>query len=261
MGDTYLDVRRRLELGQVVLFSGTPCQAAGLRGFLRKDYENLFVIDIICHGVPSGKLFRDYIAYEESERGGKITSFRFRDKSQGWRLHGAMTLDNRETVYFEPEDSSYYQMFLNSYTYRENCYACPYACDHRPGDITIGDYWCVELVHPELLSENGGPLDHESGTSCLIINNENGRRLLEEYGAGITRWPSLYEKAAKYNRQLTAPSARKAEREKVLTLSRQGYKNVEKWYRSRLRVIRLKRSIRAAVPRCVKDVIKSLLGR
>ncbi len=257
----YPDVRRRLAEGQTVLFSGTPCQVAGLKGFLRKEYENLFTVDIICHGVPGGKLFRDYISFEEEKRGAKITSFRFRDKSQGWKLHGAMTLDSGETVYFEPEESSYYQMFLNSYTYRENCYSCPYASDHRPGDVTIGDYWCVELVHPELLRENGGQLDHESGTSCLIVNNERGEQLLRQFGQGIVRWPSTYENAAKYNRQLTAPSSLKPEREIVLAMARESYETVDAWYQRRLRKIKMKRAVRRAVPRPVKKLLRKLLGR
>lgn len=258
---SYPDVRRRLAEGQTVLFSGTPCQVAGLKGFLRKEYENLFTVDIICHGVPGGKLFRDYISFEEKKRGAKITSFRFRDKSQGWKLHGAMTLDSGEAVYFEPEESSYYQMFLNSYTYRENCYSCPYASDHRPGDVTIGDYWCVELVHPELLRENGGQLDHESGTSCLIVNNERGEQLLRQFGQGIVRWPSTYENAAKYNRQLTAPSSLKPERETVLTMARESYETVDAWYQRRLRKIKMKRAVRRAVPRPVKKLLRKLLGR
>lgn len=257
----YPDVRRRLAEGQTVLFSGTPCQVAGLKGFLRKEYENLFTVDIICHGVPGGKLFRDYISFEEKKRGAKITSFRFRDKSQGWKLHGAMTLDSGETVYFEPEESSYYQMFLNSYTYRENCYSCPYASDHRPGDVTIGDYWCVELVHPELLRENGGQLDHESGTSCLIVNNERGEQLLRQFGQGIVRWPSTYENAAKYNRQLMAPSSLKPERETVLAMARESYETVDAWYQRRLRKIKMKRAVRRAVPRPVKKLLRKLLGR
>ena len=261
MEGIYPDVRRQLEAGQTVLFSGTPCQVAGLRGYLGKDYDNLFAIDIICHGVPSAKLFRDYIAFEEQKRGEKICAFRFRDKSQGWKLHGAMTLENGKTVYFEPEDSSYYQMFLNSYTYRENCYSCPYACDRRPGDITIGDYWCVELVHPELLRENGGPLNHEAGVSCLIVNSPKGHLLLDTFGHGIIRWASTYENAAKYNRQLTAPSQRKPERETVLSLCREDYALADKWYHRRLRPIKLKRAIRAAVPRPVKNLIKKVLRK
>jgi hypothetical protein len=172
-----------------------------------------------------------------------------------------MTLENGKKIHFEPEESSYYQMFLNSYTYRENCYQCPYASDYRPGDITICDYWCVELVHPELLRENGGPLSHEAGVSCLIINNSKGRRLLEEFGSGIVKWESTYEKASKYNRQLIAPSQRKPEREMVLSLCRENYSKVDKWYHRRLRPIKIRRAIRAAVPRSVKNLIKKVLRK
>ncbi len=261
LGNTYPEVRRRLESGQTVLFSGTPCQAAGLRGFLRKEYENLFILDIICHGVPSVKLFQDYIAFTEKKQNQSITGFRFRDKSAGWKLHGSMTLANGKVLSFEPEESSYYQMFLNSYTYRENCYTCPYASDHRPGDITIGDYWCIELVHPELLAESGGPLDSAMGVSCLIVNSPKGCELLERYGKGIHRWESSYENASKYNRQLTAPSQMKPERQTVLALSREDYEKVEKWYRRRLRPIQIKRALRGAVPKPVKRLLRRILRR
>ena len=123
--------------------------------------------------------------------GKKIVGFQFRDKSKGWKLFGKILCENEdgtlETRYFEPEEPSYYQMFLNFYTYRENCYSCPYACDNRQGDITIGDYWCAELVHPELISENGGPLEHENGTSCMIINNIHGQEMLRRFGEGIEK--------------------------------------------------------------------------
>ena len=257
----YPQVLADLKNGCQVLFSGTPCQVAGLKGFLQKDYENLYTIDLICHGVPSQQLFSQYIAFEESKHKSKITTFKFRDKKQGWKLHGSMVLENGETVYFDPEESSYYQLFLNSYTYRENCYSCPYASDHRPGDVTIGDYWCVELVHPELMAENGGPIEHEKGVSCLIANNEKGQAILAEFGNGIKCWRSSYENASKYNRQLTSSSEMKDERAIVLALAREDYHNLDNWYRKRLIPIKIKRRVRRAVPRQVKDFIKKLLGK
>lgn len=261
LGNTYKEVRKHLENGKIVLFSGTPCQGAGLRGYLGKNYNNLFIVDIVCHGVPSAKLFQDYIAHEEKKRNVKINSFRFRDKSQGWKLYAAMELDNGQIAYLEPEQSSYYQMFLDSYTYRENCYECPYASVHRPGDITIGDYWCVELVHPELLKENGGTIEHEIGVSCLIINNKKGHILMETFGNGVSMWSSTYENASKYNRQLISPSARKPERETVLSLAKNNYAEVEKWYWCKRYPIIFKRTIRAAIPRPVKNVLKKILHK
>ena len=266
IGTIYRDVQEQLNAGKTVLFSGTPCQAAGLRGFLRKAYDNLFVVDIVCHGVPSLQFFRDYLRLTEEKCGGRIVDFRFRDKSTGWKLHGRMTVETADgqakPVYFEPEESSYYQMFLNSYTYRENCYSCPYAGGDRPGDVTIGDYWCIDLVHPEYLTQQGGRFDEQRGVSCLIINSARGRELLARFGQGIAREPSSYEQAAKYNAQLTRPSVLKEERAQVLALYRDGgYAQVEKWYQKRLRKIRFVRGLRAAVPRWAKDGIKSLLKR
>lgn len=259
MHGIYSEVLADLKHGKTVLFSGTPCQVAGLKGFLQKDYSNLYTVDIICHGVPSEQLFQQYIAFEESKHNLKITDFRFRDKNQGWKLHGSMTFNTNETIYFEPENSSYYQLFLNSYTYRENCYSCPYASDHRPGDITIGDYWCIELVHPELLTENGGMIDHEKGVSCMIVNNDKGNELLSKYGSDIKCWKSSYENASKYNCQLTAASLLKEERNVVLKLVQNNYKSLDTWYRKRLIPIKIKRFLRSRIPKPLKEQLKKLL--
>lgn len=265
IGYSYSDVRERLMRGEHVLFSGTPCQISGLNAFLGRDYENLFTVDIVCHGVPSGQMFRDYIAYTEKRLGGRITEYRFRDKSEGWKLHGQLTLrkpDGKEqSINFEPEQSSYYQMFLNAYTYRENCYSCPYACENRQGDITIGDYWCIDFVHPELVDKNGGPIREEVGVSCLIVNTAQGQKLLKKYGAGVRRYESTYEKAAKYNGQLRKPAERKAEREIVFRLYAESYDQLAKWYYRRLRPIKLKRAVRRMIPKPLKKAIKGFLGR
>lgn len=265
LGDCYVQIRSLLKKGKNVLFSGTPCQVAGLYGYLGGSHKNLYTIDIICHGVPSEKMFHDYLKYIELKRKAKIIEFKFRDKALGWRLLGSMVLKDvtgKQNKYtFKPEKSSYYQMFLNSYTYRENCYQCPYAGGERPGNITIGDFWCVELVHPEICIENGGDLDYEKGASCLIINDSKGQELINIFGIGIKMWKSDYEHAAQHNGQLRCPSALKPERKIVFQMYAEGYEKVEKWYRKRqcLRVIR--RTIRRAVPRPLKNVIKKILGQ
>lgn len=264
IGKTYREAKSLLDQGISVLFSGTPCQIAGLYGFLGKDYDNLYTVDIVCHGVPSGKMFQDYLKFEETKRKGKIVDYRFRDKSQGWKLFGKMTIEDRsgtrQDVLFEPEESSFYQLFLNGYTYRENCYSCPYAGSHRSGDLTIGDFWGIEVVQPELLKENGGPLDESKGISCVIVNTEKGRKLLTDTSE-IQLFASTFENARKYNGQLREPSKIKPERESVLNLYKKSYNDLEKWYRRRLAGIRFRRSIRKAVPKGIKRVVKSLLKR
>lgn len=264
IGDCYRSARDSLEKGETVLFSGTPCQIAGLYSFLRKDYSKLYTIDIVCHGVPSEKFFQDYLTFEEQKTGKKVTDFRFRDKSKGWKLFGKMTAvdgQNKQSErFFEPEESSYYQLFLNGYTYRENCYSCPYAGGYRPGDLTIGDFWGIEVVQPELLKQNGGPLDEEKGISCLIVNTDRGMMLLKS-APEIRLYESSFEKAKKYNGQLREPSKLKPEREIALALYREGYDRLEKWYRRRLLAVRIKRGIRRAVPKWVKRGVRKLIGR
>ncbi|MCD7864670.1 MAG: Coenzyme F420 hydrogenase/dehydrogenase, beta subunit C-terminal domain [Clostridiales bacterium] len=263
-GNSFAKTKQDLIYGKQVLYSGTPCQIAGLKGYLGKEHENLYTIEIICHGVPNVDFFHSYISYIEEIHDIKVTDFRFRDKREGWKLHGSISYMKKDATegesHFEPEESSYYQMFLNSYTYRENCYSCPYASDNRQGDITIGDFWCIDLVHPELLASFPEELDEKKGISCLIINSEQGERLINQYGNGTKRWDSSYEQAAKYNAQLTHPSEMKPEREIVLNLYRSsGYAEVEKWYQNRLKKIGNRRKLVSMVPKSVKKLVRPII--
>ena len=263
MDGVYQDVKMRLEKENLVLFSGTPCQVAALKAFLKKEYKNFYTLDIICHGVPSVKLFQDYINFCEKKLRGKVKDFRFRDKSKGWKLYGRIILEgfsgNSRKLFFEPEKSSYYQMFLDMYTYRESCYKCPYASDNRQGDITIGDYWCVELVHPELINYHKNLL--EKGVSCMIINNTKGKELLQKFGYGIRKFNSTYEKASKYNAQLCEPSELKLEREKVFRKYSKGYATLERWYRRKSFPIQVRRKIIRCMPQAIKKIIKRVFHR
>lgn len=259
------NIEADLKAGMQVLFSGTPCQVDGLKGYLGKDYSKLYTIDLVCHGVPNLRLFNDYIRFEEGRLNGKIEDFSFREKAEGWKLKGRISYTDSEGIQrekvFDPEDSSYYQMFLNSYTYRLNCYSCPYAGEHRPADLTIGDFWNIELTEPEFLKENGGLFDTEKGISCTVVNNAHGQELLELFGSTLTLAESIFEKAATYNRQMVAPSTLKPEREAVFQLYRQGYKEVDAWYQKRLNRIRRRRKLRNSIPKPVKTFVKKILRK
>ena len=185
IGTIFRMVGEDLKNEKTVLFSGTPCQVDSLYGYLGKDWPNLYTVDTICHGVPNAEFFNRYINYTESAKDAVITDYVFRDKSEGWKLFGRMDLqkvNESQRVYFEPEKSSYYQLFLNGYTYRENCYHCPFACRNRPGSITIGDYWNIDLAHSELNDDSSSKLDWKHGVSALIINTEKGVELMDRYG-------------------------------------------------------------------------------
>lgn len=263
IGSIYTDVKEKLSSGRLVLFSGTPCQIDGLRHFLRKSYDNLYCIDIICHGVPSAKLFQDYIITLEKKYKDKIIDFKFRDKISGWGLTANAYTANAGNKIIPCYASSYYDMFLKSYTYRINCYSCKYANIHRVGDITIGDYWGVETEHAETLKVNGGTIDERLGVSCILINNDQGDKLVEKYGKELFLKQSQYEKAAKHNNQLNQPSIFDEQtRQKLLdAYQKGGYRAVEKQYKNILGWKQvLKNKLKEVLPPKVKSVIKKIIS-
>lgn len=254
VGDAYRQVKEALKQDRLVLFSGTPCQVAGLKGYLdEKKYNNLLTIDIVCHGVPSAAFFEDYIVEQERKNNKKISGFKFRDKTNGWGLMGSIdyqiSKEEIKTELLPVALSSYYTLFLHSDVYRENCYSCKYAGPFRPGDITIGDYWGVQYEHPDYLVQNGGEFDEKKGISCILVNTEQGDRLLKDLGIGIQYKMSSFEKAARENGQLVSASHRSKRREEILTLYKnEGYAAVEKWYFKQLGIKKYLYKMRTMLP-------------
>ncbi len=166
-------VREDLKAGSTVLFSGTPCQIAGLKSAVSKELQNrLYTVDLVCNGVASPRMWRDYISYLSGIYGGKVESAKFRDKRFGW--HKAVEtyivkgkLKKRET---------FMKLYHEHLMRRESCFECPFANFSRQGDLTIGDFWGIEAINEEF---NDG-----RGLSLMIINSEKGHRLfrLLEYG-------------------------------------------------------------------------------
>ena len=243
VGLIYRDIKKRLnEVDKTILFSGCPCQVAGLKSYLGKEYKNLLTIDLICHGVPSNKMFHDYIESLEKRENISLKEFCFRDKDLGWGIKcTALTDDNKKISPFSTSSFSYLSYFLDGYIYRENCYKCKYASRHRPGDISIGDYWGIEKEHSDLV-ENGC-IDTERGVSVLIVNTEKGRDYLKQYEACFDLFESSYEKAAVVNTQLTRPTeCNKNKRVKILKVySKNGWEAVESDFQRRYFIFRLKR--------------------
>lgn len=170
LGDTFKNVKVDLDAGKSVLFSGTSCQVAGLKRYLGKEYGNLFCVDIVCHGVPSKKVWDAYLHWQEQKNQSKVTSVDFRNKKDfGWR-------DHVETLYFENGNFTSSRVFKNLFyghmVLRPSCYECPYKSVIHPGDITIADYWGIEKAAPEF--------DDNKGVSLVLINNEAGERAFEE---------------------------------------------------------------------------------
>lgn len=254
----YQDVKKKLNDNRLVLFSGTPCQVDGLNSYLGKTYDNLTTIDIICHGVPNNQMFQDYIALLEKRYKDKIIDFKFRDKTKCWGLTAKGYTAKGYTAIIPANVSSYYYMFLKSYIYRNSCYSCKYACKNRCGDITIGDYWGIEKAHSEVLKENEYGLDYKNGISCLIVNTEQGIKVLEKYKSGLRLLDSAFEKASKENGQLNLPSFVDInKRAKILGIYRfKGYAEIETWFKW----IKYINMLKSSVPYGLKKVLKKMIN-
>ena len=225
----YRRVLQDLRDGRMVLFSGTPCQCAGLRKYLeteRADQSRLFLADILCHGVPSEKLLRLYFRYLGQKNRGEVTAYQFRDKERGFtyfpkyriRRNGKEKWKELATM-----EEGYWYLFQHSLANRESCYRCPYAAAERTGDLTLGDYWGIEQAHPELLTSGGGPLPREKGVSLVLANTGKGQELLQKCGDRLILCGSTLEKALARGDALKHPSAEPGDRSAVLAALRDGY--------------------------------------
>mgnify|MGYP001109992381 CR=1 FL=1 len=253
--NAYREVKENLKVGYWVLFTGTPCQIAGLKSYLGKDYDKLITADIICHGVPSGDFFKGYINYLERKLKGKIIDFKFRDKSHGWGLRGKVIYIKKGKILQKtilPVTSYYYNYFLKGDIYRESCYECKYACGSREGDFTIGDYWGVDKAHPEV--------DVKKGVSVLLINSKKGIMLLSELSKYLDLTKSTFEQAREENSQLNRPTSKSCRREKILeTWIKGDYKAIaDEYYKLNRKQIILSKS-KMLIPYSMKRFLKRIL--
>lgn len=155
-----------------VLFVGTPCQVAGLKFYLKKDYENLYCIDLICHGVPSKKLLVKYIKELENNYNKKVINIDFRNKITGWENYSVLvTFDDNTTMSEEHSVNDYINLFVQDNFLRYSCFECNFKLGNKYSDITLGDFWGIKDVIPEMYNNNG--------VSSLIINTEKGEKLFK----------------------------------------------------------------------------------
>ncbi|MCD8011870.1 MAG: Coenzyme F420 hydrogenase/dehydrogenase, beta subunit C-terminal domain [Lachnospiraceae bacterium] len=274
MDSIYQNVRDDLEEGKAVLFSGTPCQVAGMRSYFKDKYENLFLIDIICHGVPNLKLFNDYIRYYESKHNLKVVDFCFRDKKRGTRPLAKITFTkgkHKKQKYIPYDFSSYYMLFMKGYIYRESCYNCKFACPERVGDITIGDCWGLSVENAGLLKENGGPFVEKSGISCVLCNTPKGQNLFESCSNRAIFKEIPYEYILAHNGQLNHPSIKPDAYDELLNdYSLKGYDGVEMFYKNKFPNSMLYKAywkeismdlVRQIIPSKVRKMVKNLVIR
>ena len=258
-GTTFKQVQEFLKSGKSVLYSGTPCQIAGLKAFLGREYDNLLTIDLICHGVPNNRMFRDYINYLQQKEKGIVADFTFRDKSIGWGKNGSVVIETDNGKRYKKKlwesNSSYPYYFAESLINRENCAACKYACENRPGDITLGDYWGIEKAHPKYLSDKS--LNYSRGISVVIANTEKGNRIIQKINGSVTLKPSDFELAATGNERLRKSSECASFREELLKLyEKGGWAELELHHDTSLGIKKYSSCIKSLIPPALKRYLK-----
>lgn len=173
IGEMYKKAKMFLDNGRIVLFSGTQCQIKGLNLYLGKKYKNLITIDIICHGVPSPKVFKLYKNKLKKVYKSDIKNISFRDKSKGWREFSYVTnFSNGETYSKSLKEDIYMRGFLRNLYLRPSCYECKAKNFTSGSDISLADYWGIEGIHKDL--------DDNKGISLVLINSENGKEIFKQ---------------------------------------------------------------------------------
>lgn len=223
MGTIFRQVKQDLREGKIVLFSGTPCQTAGLNSYIGKKYrENLYIVDIVCHGVPSPYVWRDYLVYIEKKYKKKISAVNFRDKSEyGWNAHKeSFILDDEKKII--PKQSPYTDLFYKHIMLRQSCSACHYCNTVRPSDITIADFWGWEKSAPEFNKDN-------KGISLLLINTVKGKLIFENIKSSLIYFSAKIENCLQPNLQQPSVLSSKSE-EFVRDYEMYKFKNILKKY-------------------------------
>ena len=168
----FRNVREDLVSGLPVMFTGTPCQTSGLKSFIpKKLHSNLWIVDIVCHGVPSPKIWKDFLDYEEKKVGSKVVKVDFRNKRKfGWKAHKeTLTFENSE----ELDSNAYTHLFYKHIMLRTSCNNCHFCNVHRPSDLTLADFWGWERTGSHIN-------DDDKGLSLVLVNTPKGKRLFEE---------------------------------------------------------------------------------
>ncbi|PYG88204.1 coenzyme F420-reducing hydrogenase beta subunit [Ruminiclostridium sufflavum DSM 19573] len=192
IGEAYKIAGNFLKKNRKVLFSGTPCQIAGLKAYLQQEYDNLFCIDIICHGVPSPRAWGKYVSYQESHMGSKVQGANFRHKDKGWNRFSMELEFNNGTRYIQTLDKDLYmQAFLKDACLRPSCHKCSFKTLHRQSDITLADFWGIQKIAPHM--------DDDKGTSLVFANSGKGKLMLDRLQNLIVSERVDIDKAVCYN--------------------------------------------------------------
>lgn len=210
-----VQVKERLDNGQEVLFSGTPCQVGSLKAYLRKDYANLLTVDFVCHSVPSPSAWSEYVKYRaQMDNNGELPeAINLRSKQTGWSRYQYSNLflyQNGDSYTEKSGESLYMKLFVDGYINRESCANCHFKGYHRVSDFTIGDFWGIWDIAPEM--------DDNKGTSIVLVHSSHGQKLLQSISNRINLKSVTLEEASRQNPALIKSFPSHERRQEILSM-------------------------------------------
>ena len=251
LGDSFLTLKKQLDSGRTVLFSGTPCQVAGLRAFLKRDYDNLVCIDFVCHGIPSPMVWEKYVRYRSQIENGDMfpQHINLRNKESGWSNYAysvEFTYADNTSYLCKNGDDPFMRLFVNDYILRESCSNCHFKGYKRVSDITLGDFWGIWNIDPEM--------DDDKGTSLILTHTAKGENMMNAVAGNIKCERVTLEQAVNRNPSMLKSSEPKPNRDIVL-------KTIEcETFQAVLPLLQVKPSKRRNKKEIIKNAFKKLCG-
>lgn len=235
MGDIFAELEDELKSGKPVLATGTPCQIAAIKAYFGEKYDNLYTLDLICHGVQSPQIFREYVSALEKKYGAKVTDFKFRDKTNGWKKSNVKVsfADGREII-MTRDECEYFKFF--NYL-RRSCHNCRYRNFNNRSDVTVGDYWGVESLTDKFSDDRG--------VSILLCHTEKGEQMISmiEPNAQIVE-SSLEHAIATHKKLKSSVAAPPPRNEFFRIMGSEGYEQAIKFFKKKTKLFNIKRKIK-----------------
>lgn len=260
IGNTIKEAKEFLDKGRFVLYSGTPCQIAGLKAYLKQDYANLLTVDLSCEGTPPLKIFNAYIRFLETKViKAKIIDFKFRSKKHfGWSTSGFVAIYKKGNKIKEkilPQNlSSYFSYFLSGSILQERCFSCNFTGLKRQSDITIADAWGIDREYPELIKKN---FNKNRGISLVLINSTKGNTIFEKLKLNLISSEIDINRLRKYNHPFRHPSIKPINKEAIIKIYKNdGYKGVESKFKHDLGNKYYYFVLKNHTPQFIKNIIK-----
>ena len=227
-----------------ILFVGTPCQVAGLKSFMKREYDNLICIDLFCHGVPSPKLFNKYITELEKDNG-KVLNYNFRDNSTGWDNYSNTWEYKDKKVSQLRIDNDYMKLFLSDIALRESCFNCNFKLGNKYSDITLGDFWGVKNYYPDMYNN--------SGVSAIIVNTDKGINIFNDISNNVKFKECLLEEILDGNPSLEKSGILSNKRKDFFKdMDKYSVRYLTKKYTGKSLVKKVKKKIKMIIKKIIK---------